>query len=170
MIICFEGQQGQGKTSSAIMLAFLMRQVFKLPIVTNAQIQGCRTIRTVQEYKNLHDCIFLLDEAYLNFDSRNFKRNVDITHDIMQQRKRKNINIYTSQMIEMVDNRLREQTHYLIRCRQFSDTQNWLIFDYLELFYRKQVIPVEKTFKLSKFKELGVYEAFDTYASIFSLV
>lgn len=169
MIICFEGQQGQGKTSSAIFVAMLFKQAFDKKLVSNATIKNAGIIKTIDEFRNLRNSIFLLDEAYQNFDSRKFAKNVDLTYEITQQRKRKNIFIYTAQVIEMVDNRLRENTNFVFRCRQDSSMQQWLIFDYVEYYYRGMVNSFPRSFPLSYFDKFGVYASFDTYEAIYAL-
>lgn len=165
MIICFEGLQGEGKTASAILVARLFSEVSNKPIYSNSSIIGAKKISTINEFYHLENSIIVFDEMHLNCDSRKYAVNTDFTYIITQQRKRKNVLLFTTQYIEMVDNRVRENTHYLFRCQQQKEQQQWLIYPFLDLYFHRNVKPVIKRFSNAVLQKYA-FPFYDTYELI----
>lgn len=74
-------------------------------------------ILTLSRQSKLRDCVLLIDEIELFFDSRNFSNSVNKDFSgFLQQIRKRNIHILcTCQYISLVDIRIRQQTDLIIR-------------------------------------------------------
>lgn len=68
------GVPGSGKTTFAAYLASVCQKLHK-PVYSNVPISGCYKInpRTDIGFYDLHDCYILIDEASIEYNSRNYK-------------------------------------------------------------------------------------------------
>lgn len=118
MIVAYLGGKGRGKTLTMTKDAYdyylmgyrVMTNMdninFPAQIITNEQI------KQINKDSNIVNCVLMIDEAQVFFDSRMSQTsgNKNFSYFIQQSRKR-NIHIfYTAQFVNDVEKRLREQT------------------------------------------------------------
>jgi len=155
MLIGITGDLGSGKTmSGAIIGSFLSRQM-EVPLYSNFRMKGSKTIGTMREVWNLDQCVFVWDEMWLTADSRLWKDNIGLTRFMMMTRKKGVIIIYTAQMFDMIEKRVRGITDYLIICEKRKEGI-WLSFlhMYSGTIGRRYLIPEPSNF-------YGLYDTFE---------
>lgn len=148
-IICFCGEQGSGKTLSAIQyLRNVCRAYPKAKVVSNIEIDipdiknklyYYEGIDSMMEFNNgEHGIIFFIDEMHLEFNSLESK-GMDIrTFELVsQQRKARKHIIGTSQVFGRLAKPFREQFKYAVLCEKY--------FGYLfkQEIYRAKSVPFE---------------------------
>lgn len=115
MIICIDGGLGSGKTYTAVELArheyLAGRRIF-----ANFGLPFAQRVASWYEAVAIRDGVFIMDEAHLNLDSREFAKNVSVTPWLTQLRKLGVDLMYISQDFGQVDKRLRDLTDILVRC------------------------------------------------------
>lgn len=123
-LVIFEGEQGSGKTVSAVWYIDMLRKKYpKLSIMSNVNLSFADS-----RLNDWQDIVFksngefgqivLLDEIqnYFNsLDSRNFPP--EMIQEICQQRKQRKCIIGTVQVFNRVAKPIREQTRYIVRPR-----------------------------------------------------
>lgn len=113
-IVLYRGSRGRGKTLSMVRDAYI-DYMKGYRILSNMRLKfgeyvTSEEVLSLNRDSQLYNCILVLDEVQLFFDSRNFSKtqNKDFSNFIQQIRKR-NVNIYcTTQYINTVDLRLRQ--------------------------------------------------------------
>lgn len=116
------GRRGDGKTCFATFLAKLDaargRKIYANYTLIGIPYEKITLSQVAQLPEWLHDATIILDEIQEGADSREiFKSgNKQITKLATQLRKRKLTLYYTTQVITMVDKRMRQQTDYLVEC------------------------------------------------------
>jgi len=116
MIIACIGYQRSGKTASAVLLARIIKNKLKnVELYSNIRAKGFRLIRNLSEIKDDDSFkVVLIDEAYINLDSRKYLKNADMSLFINTLSKRKILLILTSPLLNMLDKRVREQINYIL--------------------------------------------------------
>lgn len=126
MIGIFLGEQNSGKTLS---MSYFAQQYYKAgyAIYSNYSLKfnhkkiSIEDIKTmVKEKTQFSKAVFLIDEIYLIFDSRNFStaKNKIFSYFILQTSKR-NVHLFGSaQMFNTVEKRLRENANFKAYCQR----------------------------------------------------
>lgn len=123
-LVIFEGEQGSGKTVSAVWYMDMLRKKYpKLSIMSNVNLSFADS--RLNDWQDIvfksngeYGQIVLLDEIqnYFNsLDSRNFPP--EMIQEICQQRKQRKCIIGTVQVFNRVAKPIREQTRYIVRPR-----------------------------------------------------
>ena len=125
MIVLYTGRRGSGKTLS--MVKDIIR--FKdngWDIYSNIEIKGVTTntlntedIINLDKKSELKECVFVIDEIQVLFDSRRStsKTNTGFSNFIQQIRKRGIILLATTQFAGTTDLRIRQHTDIIVRPR-----------------------------------------------------
>lgn len=128
-LLCFCGEQGSGKTLSAVRYLYnLALRYPKAIICSNVDISGLQLDNQVIAYDDVSlltdldngsfGVIYLLDEIQLEFNSLESKSiNSNIFELVCQQRKQKKHIIGTSQVFGRLAKPFREQFKYAILCK-----------------------------------------------------
>lgn len=121
-IICFLGEQGQGKTIS--MTRYLLNLCKKYPkaIVQENYIKGnLSSWRDLLKFKNgRYGIITAIDECGLWLNSKNSKDvDVSLLQIVAQNRKDRRVILCTSQAYYMLSKDFRTQIRYYVKCRCF---------------------------------------------------
>ena len=125
MIVGYTGRRGAGKTLT------LVKDVIKFKalgwtIYSNIKIEGVETneltsedIIDIDKKSELRNCVFVIDEIQVLFDSRrsSSKENKNFSNFIQQIRKRNIILLYTTQYAGTTDLRIRQHTDIIARPR-----------------------------------------------------
>lgn len=138
-IICFCGEQGSGKTLSAVHYVYnLARKFPHCKIVTNVSLTWDLSNEIItytgpeqmlELDNNEYGIIFLLDEMHIEFNSLESKgMDVHIFELVSQQRKGRKHIVGTSQVFGRLAKPFREQFKYAVCCDNF-----------LNLFFRQQI-------------------------------
>lgn len=114
MIVLYKGARGRGKTLSMVKDALrFYRNGYK--ILANFSLCfgehiTAEELLSLNRESDLHDCVLVIDEAQLFFDSRNFGKesNKTFSNFIQQIRKRNIFILFTTQYSNTVDLRLRQ--------------------------------------------------------------
>lgn len=114
MIVLYKGARGRGKTLTMVKDAYkFYLEGYK--IYSNIKISFGESIAkdeilNLNKDSDLHDCVLIIDELMLIFDSRNFstKKNKDFSYFIAQIRKRNIIILGTTQYTGGVELRFRQ--------------------------------------------------------------
>ena len=125
MIIGYTGRRGAGKTLT------MVKDIIKFKgagwkIYSNIKINGIETenlttddIINIDKKSELRECVFVIDEIQVLFDSRRSgsKANTSFSNFIQQIRKRGIILLYTTQYAGTTDLRIRQHTDVIVRPR-----------------------------------------------------
>ena len=125
-LIIFEGEQGSGKTVSAVYYMDMLRKKYpKLSIMSNVGLSFAD--KKLNEWNDIVFCnnneygqVVFLDEIqnYFNsLDSKNFPP--EMIQEICQQRKQRKCIIGTVQVFNRVAKPIREQTRYIVKPKTY---------------------------------------------------
>lgn len=128
-ITLYKGSRGRGKTLSMVKDAYNFycrgyRVVSNFNMKFGEHISN-EEILELNKESELFDCVLVLDEVQIFFDSRNFKqkRHMDFSNFIQQIRKR-NINILcTAQYSNTIELRLRQHIDYVAYPRYIKELE-----------------------------------------------
>jgi len=132
-IIGIVGRRGYGKTAFATAMA-LESFADGYKVIANYKLDIDHIEMTLAELADLpdevHDCVVIMDEFHMGADAYDFftKRARSLTKFITQLRKRRVTFIYTTQYIQQIAKRIREQTDYIIMMRPVPPSKSG-IFD-----------------------------------------
>lgn len=112
-VVCFMGSLGSGKTLTMSLLSYCA-SMLGVPVYSNYSTSYALRISSLPHLFNLRSGLLVLDEMQALLDSREFKRNTNITQWLMLIRKFGLGLYYTSQHIDNVDKRLRLITDYIV--------------------------------------------------------
>lgn len=116
MIVLYKGARGRGKTLTMTKDAYRFfckgYKIYANYGLTFGEKVTSDYILSLNRESNLFNCVLVLDELQLFFDSRNFSRqqNKDFSNFLQQSRKRNIHILYTTQYINTCDLRIRQQT------------------------------------------------------------
>lgn len=138
-IICFCGEQGSGKTLSAVNYVYNLCSAFpKAVVCTNLSLQWDLENKVIPYTcpeqmlsldNNEYGIVFLLDEMHIEFNSLESKgMDVHIFELVSQQRKSRKHIVGTSQVFGRLAKPFREQFKYAVCCD-----------NYLGLLFRQQI-------------------------------
>lgn len=171
MIVLYKGSRGRGKTLSMVKDAYqYYSDGFK--ILANLKLTFGESISndevlSLSQYSKLYNCVLVLDELQLFFDSRNFprKENKDFSYFIQQIRKRNIIILGTAQYVNTIELRFRQHIDY-VAIPKFNKNLNICSVKYFDLtklednnthikpsvvvYDAKQVFPLYDTLQMLK--------------------
>jgi len=114
MIVLYRGARGRGKTLTMCKDALKFyklgyRIISNMTLSFGENITG-EEVLALNRSSELYDCVLVIDEMQLFFDSRNFgnKGNKDFSNFIQQIRKRNVHILFTTQYLGTVDLRIRQ--------------------------------------------------------------
>jgi len=121
MIEAYIGLPGQGKTLASVhRVCYLLstgKRVFSNVDITDyvyGSMRSTEKFTGFQDFLDLHDCTFFLDEANIILDSRSFMNTPkEVLHKLAQSRKYGLDLIYTTQGFKHSESRLRQLTNYV---------------------------------------------------------
>lgn len=146
MIAIYAGQLGNGKTLG--MVAKALRILEKNPnikVYTNFDFWSYRKtefglqkiyaekIKDWPQLLKLENCLILLDEGHILFDSRDWANNINKTHFALQSRHVGLNILITTQVLDQLDNRIRRIIDKLIVCEKKKTRYGKTIFQYHHL-------------------------------------
>lgn len=130
-LLIFCGEQGSGKTLSAVQYVKKLCEAYPLAILcTNVAIEGLPESTRVIEYDGL-DClkslengyagvIYLIDEIHLEFNSLESKNiDIEVMIEVSQQRKQRKHIVGTTQVYGRLAKPFREQIRNVVLCSNF---------------------------------------------------
>lgn len=130
-LLIFCGEQGSGKTLSAVQYVKKLCEAYPLAILcTNVAIEGLPDSTKVIEYDGL-DClkslengyagvIYLIDEIHLEFNSLESKNiDIEVMIEVSQQRKQRKHIVGTTQVYGRLAKPFREQIRNVVLCANF---------------------------------------------------
>lgn len=130
-LLIFCGEQGSGKTLSAVQYVKKLCEAYPLAILcTNVAIEGLPESTRVIEYNGL-DClkslengyagvIYLIDEIHLEFNSLESKNiDIEVMIEVSQQRKQRKHIVGTTQVYGRLAKPFREQIRNVVFCSNF---------------------------------------------------
>lgn len=112
-VVCFMGSLGSGKTLTMSLLSYCA-SMLNVDVYANYSTSYAQRIKNLPDLFTLRSGLLVLDEMQALLDSREFKRNTNITQWLMLIRKFGLGLYYTSQHIDNVDKRLRLITDYIV--------------------------------------------------------
>jgi thymidine kinase len=141
MIILFQGSRGSGKTLSMVAEYLDFKKQgwdilanFKTPL---ASYISDEEILALDKTSNLKDCVVLIDEMQIFFDSRlwNNKSSIKFSNFIQQIRKRNIVLMGTTQYVDTVEKRIRQHVDILIKPSYDEDLQvcSCMVYDLTSL-------------------------------------
>ena len=165
MVIGFVGRMGSGKTLNMSKYAYLFGQVLDMPIYANYTLENANLFTDFRELENKKDIIVAYDEIHIDFDSREWDKKIryQFTQWFTQLRKRGIIFMYTTQKINTLEKRIRENTDYIFWC--YKDLLNGCL---IENLYDTQ-LGIEQAIFMSKRvikKPQVFYWLYNTYETI----
>lgn len=117
MIVVYIGRRGKGKTLSMVKDAYLEHKrgrkvISNMENVPFARFMSNEDILKLSKDSSIQDCVLLVDELQIFFDSRRAMKKVNISFSnfIQQIRKRNVLLLATTQFANAVDKRLRDHT------------------------------------------------------------
>jgi hypothetical protein len=129
MIVLFQGSRGSGKTLSLVYnsLEFLKNgwKIYRNFSLPYGEYISDDFVLSLTKESNLRDCVILIDEMQIFFDSRSWKDkgNIRFSHFIQQIRKRNIVILGTTQYVDTIEKRIRQHVDILIQ-PDFNDDLN----------------------------------------------
>lgn len=126
LIGLFQGSRGCGKTLGLTSLGLDFYacgwKIYSNFRCSFAEVVSNDFIRNIDKHTDLHDCVLLIDELQILFDSRLWKNStsIDFSHFIQQIRKRNVVILGSTQYTDTVEKRIRQHVDLLI-CPKFYD-------------------------------------------------
>lgn len=164
MIVLYKGARGKGKTLTMVKDAYnYCKEGYS--IYANLNLSFGKYISSDDVLKlnrksALRDCVLVIDEIELFFDSRSFSKeeNRTFSHFLQQIRKRNIIILCTCQYINLVDLRIRQQLD-IISYPNFDKKSLFCGVNYFDL------TKLEDNMSLTDFKPIFViYNAFPVFS------
>jgi hypothetical protein len=120
MIVLYRGSRGKGKTLTMVKDAYKyhlagFKVLGNLNLTFGSYISSSDVVN-LNHRSDLRDCVLVIDEIELFFDSRNFSKqeNKTFSHFLQQVRKRNIIILCTAQYTGLVDLRIRQQLDVVV--------------------------------------------------------
>lgn len=117
MIIIYLGRRGAGKTLSMVKDAYIYymegrRVISNMEGISFAEFKSNDEIKAIDKNSDIDNCVLLIDELQIFFDSRRSmtKGNINFSNFVQQIRKRGVIILGTTQFSNSIDRRLRDHT------------------------------------------------------------
>lgn len=177
----FCGEQGSGKTYSAVSYVYNLMQIYpKCICVTNMDLYGlfdpmrdrihCYTgVHDLTRYTNdIYGVIFLIDELHLEFNSLESKNlPISLFTQISQQRKQRKTIVGTSQLYSRLAKPFREQMDHVVGCKCILGVFQYnVVLDGWTLSQNENRLSGKCVRKYWLCHDTNMYDSFDTYAVI----
>lgn len=179
-LVCFCGEQGSGKTLSAVRYLFNVCQRYPDAVVcTNLDLSDLGIVNHVEPYTSVqqlldlnndrYGVIYLLDEIHLEFNSLESKSiDSNIFELVSQQRKQAKHIIGTSQVFGRLAKPFREQFKYAILCKKIIGSL------FMQQVFRAQNVSYEDDIKTELVHQCNkfyiaspeMFASYDTYSVI----
>lgn len=169
MIILYRGSRGKGKTLTMVKDALKFYQL-GYDVYSNLNLKFGMYIPSsdvigLDNFSNLKNCVLVIDEIELFFDSRMFKNkdNINFSKFLQQIRKRNIIILCTAQYVNLIDLRIRQQLD-IVAYPRFNKKNNLCSVQYFNLtqiednFYNNQLFP-----SFIVYDCLPVFHLYNTY-------
>ncbi len=167
MIVLLQGKRGSGKTLTVVELGleyleegWKIYRNFSLPF---GEYLSNEQILEFDRDSDFRDCVILIDEMQILFDSRlwNSKSSIKFSHFIQQLRKRNIVIIGSTQYVDTVEKRIRQHVDIIIQ-PSFDEDLNvcsytatdLTSFESGELLYYEVFYDAEPIFSLYDTKEI----------------
>lgn len=162
LVIGFWGFMGSGKTLNMTKWAILLSETSGRPIYANYHINHpkFRYFKDFSELDQVRHAIICYDEIHVDFDSRAWDRGKQqkFTHWFTQTRKMFCSFLYTTQSIDQLEKRVRNNTQWLFCCSKNKRK------DLIETLYNTQ-LGMHSAIKINKrvlTKPYLIYPFYDT--------
>lgn len=142
-IAVYAGQLGNGKTLGMVAKALrILKNNPNLTVYANFEFwwydfKGNKVyaskLTSWAQLNSLENCLVLLDEGHILFDSRDFKNNIEKTHFVLQSRHVGLNILITTQVLDQIDNRIRRIIDKLVICEKKKNRQGERYFAYHHL-------------------------------------
>lgn len=180
-VLCFCGEQGAGKTYSAVVYVYdLLKAYPRLICCTNMQLYGLfdefesRIVpyTGVESFTDVNNgsngVIFLIDELHLEFNSLESKKMpLSLFTQISQQRKQRKHIVGTSQLYSRLAKPFREQMDSVVACKCFCGVVQFNhVMDGWTLRQDEGKLSGKCVKQYFLVHKPEFYESFDTYAVI----
>lgn len=166
MIVLYKGSRGRGKTLTMVKDAYQyyldgFRILANLKLTFGENISNDEVL-SLSQYSQLYNCVLVLDELQIFFDSRNFlrKENKDFSYFIQQIRKRNIIILGTAQYVNTIELRFRQHIDY-IAIPKFNIKNNVCRVKYFDLTKLEDNNPRVKPVKVS-FDATKIFPLYNT--------
>lgn len=120
LVIGWFGRMGSGKTMNMTKWAIMFSEKSGKQIYSNYHInhKNAHYFKKYQELENVRNAIICYDEIHVDQDSRNWdsKSQQKFSHWVTQTRKMYNSFFYTSQTLDQLEKRIRNNTLYVFFC------------------------------------------------------
>ena len=129
MVILLQGPRGSGKTltMTEVSLEFLNNgwKIYRNFDLSFGEYIDDKFILELDKDSTLRDCVILIDEMQIFFDSRLWKQgsSISFSHFIQQLRKRNIVLIGTTQYVDTIEKRIRQHVDLLIQPFYNEDTK-----------------------------------------------
>lgn len=178
-LLVFCGEQGSGKTLSAVQYVLKLCHEYPLAILcTNVAIQGLPPQTWVVEYNGL-DClkdlengyygvIYFIDEIHLEFNSLESKNiDIEVMIEVSQQRKQRKHIIGTSQVYGRLAKPFREQIRNAVLCANWGKVlQINSLIDGAKSTEKDGKLVTDTVKRFIWFHKPELYDCYDTYAKM----
>lgn len=172
--IAVEGQIGHGKTLNACVMAHYWSQATggAAKLFANFELEGARLFDSYPVWYEVAEAlgsVIIWDEAQLQFDRRQWSRNVIETQILNMTRKLRAVHIFCTPVVNTLDGRILDLIEILIRVRKRENVGVWL--DFYE-YQAKQYGPNGRHIK-TKFlpwrnlKKIFKLKLYDTYQMVY---
>lgn len=169
MIVLYKGSRGKGKTLTMVKDALKFYNL-GYKILSNFKISfgdyiSSSEVLSLDKNSNLRDCVLVLDELQLFFDSRSFarKENKDFSNFIQQSRKR-NIHILgTVQYVNTVELRFRQHIDIVVYPHFDKDTLYCKVYYFDISLLEDDLDEIKITPSLVVYNAKNIFSLYDTY-------
>jgi len=169
MIVLYKGARGRGKTLTMVKDAFRFFEN-KYKIYANFHLAfgefiSSEEVLNLSRNSELRDCVLVIDEIELFFDSRNFNKGESKTFSnfLQQIRKRNMIILCTTQYTNLIDLRIRQQID-LICYPDFDKKTGFCSCNYFDL---TKIEDDQKRVNISPclvvYNAKPIFQLYDTY-------
>lgn len=133
LVICWFGRMGSGKTLNMTKWAIFISEQTNRPIFANYPINhpNAHYFKEYRELKEINNAIVCYDEISVDHDARSWdsKGQQKFTHWFLQTRKLKCSVFYTTQKVNTLEKRIRENTLYLFKCSKKLELNKMIFFE-----------------------------------------
>lgn len=167
----FTGLYGSGKTLSMVRYLQELRQRNPdILVVSNFNVPNSirlEDVKQVEEMQNPNGIVFLIDEAQLSFNARNYKEFPwEMVSAITQNRKEGKILLFSAQNFYHVDKQIRDLCFRIIHCNSFLGlyfVNKWYTPDTYDMIFNPIIEKRPRSQRTDRF--VGYPELFDSFST-----
>jgi hypothetical protein len=170
MLVLYKGSRGRGKTLSMVKDAYQYylngyRVLSNIHLKFGEYIEN-EQILNLNKDSDLYNCVLLIDELQIIFDSRNFtnKQNKSFSYFIFQIRKRNIIILGTTQYTDSVEKRYRQNLDIVVS-PLFVSELNICVVSYFDItsLENLDINPSDLEPSVVVFDAVPIFSLYDTY-------